>query len=242
MDSPPLPQLKGSPSSKTERTFEQILQAIAEQMPCEDCGLKADAERDAENERAEADRQADVLARRVARSGLPRMLQGNSLDTLDDQVRELMRAFAERQVDAVALYGSFGVGKTHAAAAAFQARLEHGPGRWFYLPTLFARLAAGFDSPAREEALAALASRRGALVLDDIDKARPTEYGAEIILTAVDEAVTNGDALIITTNLKFSELAKKWPEPYGDAIASRLAGYCQVLTMTGADRRLARPA
>jgi DNA replication protein DnaC len=68
-----------------------------------------------------------------------------------------------------------------------------------------------------------------ALVLDDLDKTRPTEYGAEQIFLAVDGAVTSGRALLVTTNLGLGQLAGKWPQPFGEAIASRLAGYCKVV-------------
>jgi integrase len=63
--------------------------------------------------------------------------------------------------------------------------------------------------------------------MDDLDKGRPTEYGAEQIFTAIDQRLTAGKALLVTSNLRLNELAGKWPEPFGGAIVDRLAGYCE---------------
>jgi DNA replication protein DnaC len=53
---------------------------------------------------------------------------------------------------------------------------------------------------------------------------------------------TAGAPLFVTTNLALSELAARFPQPYDEAIASRLAGYCRVLRVEGSDRRLERAA
>jgi DNA replication protein DnaC len=77
------------------------------------------------------------------------------------------------------------------------------------------------------------------MVLDDIDKGRPTEYGAEQIFLAVDQRVTHGSSLLVTTNLGLDELRDRWPETYGPAIVSRLVGHCELVRIDGEDRRIA---
>ena len=133
--------------------------------------------------------------------------------------------------------GPVGAGKTYSAATAAWAMLERRPLIWTSAPLLFARLGSGLGSPARDRAVEILTSRK-ALVLDDLDKARPTEYGAEQIFLAVDNRVSNGVSLLATTNLSLAEISQRFPEPYGEAIASRLAGYCEVRKIEGRDRRL----
>jgi hypothetical protein len=39
----------------------------------------------------------------------------------------------------------------------------------------------------------------------------------------------------VTTNLGLGQLAAKWPAPFGEAIASRLAGYCKVVARSAVD-------
>ena len=74
-------------------------------------------------------------------------------------------------------------------------------------------------------------------MLDDLDKARPTDYGAEQIFLAIDHAVTHGRPLIVTSNLPLNRIADHWPQPAGHAIASRLLGYCVQHRLAGPDRR-----
>ena len=52
--------------------------------------------------------------------------------------------------------------------------------------------------------------------------------------------MTAGAPLLVTTNLGLDALAAKFPEPFGDAIVSRLAGYCEAFALQGHDRRLER--
>ena len=138
------------------------------------------------------------------------------------------------------LVGPVGVGKTWLAAAAAWALLERKAVRWFSVPTLFARIGLAFADEARQDALNVLAGTQ-ALVLDDIDKARATDYAAEQLFCAIDNRVTAGAPLLITTNLELDALAARFPQPYGEAIVSRLAQHCEAFALEGADRRLEVP-
>lgn len=208
---------------------------------CDEC-----AAMDAEQINAELSertlRQQKIQRRdRLAHSGLPRTLRAVDLDRLDPAgVEEAIaagKAWARRDVAGLLFTGPFGTGKSTIAAGALLLRLLDGAGRWVSAPELMAKLGKGFGDLEREWALDLLAARR-ALVIDDIDKTRPTEYGAEQIFLAVDNAVSRGQQLLVTTNLPLSQLAQKWPPPYGEAIASRLAGYCTAMHVGGRDRRL----
>jgi DNA replication protein DnaC len=103
---------------------------------------------------------------------------------------------------------------------------------------MFARLQRPLGSDEHNKIVKVLAGKVP-LVIDDIDKARPTAYGAENVFVAIDSRVSNLIPLIVTTNLDLDELAQHWPEPYGEAIVSRLAGYCRHVRLTGHDRRIA---
>lgn len=218
---------------------------IANRLPliCEACA--AEQERAQQLERSFEDRrQARIMLRqRIEGSGLPPALAAVELDRLDpagcEAALEQARRWAAGRLAGLMLTGPYGTGKTTIAAGALRLVLEHQAGRWASAPMLMARLGSGLGSEQREWALDLLSARRP-LVLDDLDKTRPTEYGAEQIFLAVDNAVTRGQQLLVTTNLSPGQLAVKWPAPFGEAIVSRLAGYCTAITVAGADRRLER--
>lgn len=137
------------------------------------------------------------------------------------------------------LTGNVGVGKTTIAAAAVRDLANRNREiRWLSAPVLFAKLGASFGSDERERIIAILTGRQP-LVIDDLDKVRPTDFGAENVFIAIDTRVSEGVPLLVTTNLALEELAQKWAQPYGEAIASRLLGYCEIVDMRGQDRRAA---
>lgn len=208
---------------------------------CNDCEARQAVELEAEQTQRAARQLAIERRGRHAHSGLPPALAHVDLDRLDaagcETAIDMARSWAAREICGLLLTGPFGTGKTTIAAGALRHLLERDAGRWVSAPELMAKLGAGFGTEQREWALDLLTARR-ALVLDDLDKTRPSEYGAEQIFLAVDNAVTRGQRLLVTTNLTVSGLATKWPEPYGEAIASRLAGYCTAISVTGRDRRL----
>jgi DNA replication protein DnaC len=78
-----------------------------------------------------------------------------------------------------------------------------------------------------------------ALVLDDLDKVRPSDHAREPIYVAVNAWVEAEMPLIVTMNRSLLELADEFGDRYGDAIASRLAGYCEEFEVGGRDRRVA---
>jgi len=202
------------------------------------------AELDAQRVAADAKRAAQQLARRRQESGVPRLLRGRTLDDLDEDGRHQALAAARRIADGhhgpLSLLGPVGTGKTTIAAAVTGELLHTRDVRWVSVPALIAGLDARFGSDDREDALAVLRGTR-ALVLDDLDKARANEQIAMHLFTAVDQRVQNAAPLIVTANLTLTQLAKRWPQPHGQALASRLAGGI-VVHVDGRDRRLDRKA
>jgi DNA replication protein DnaC len=206
---------------------------------CPACVERAEAE----DARLEREREAQEIAQRVeARrraSGLPPQLRGHTWQDLSADtppgVLAAAKAWAAGEIAGLVLGGPVGVGKTYVASVAAEAWLDRGPLRWFSVPVLFARLGLAFADDGRQDALDVL-SGRTALVLDDIDKARPSQYAAEQLFCAIDTRVTHGAQLLVTTNLELDELADR----YGPAIVSRLAGYCEAFAMDGPDRRIER--
>lgn len=207
---------------------------------CSECAENA---RQAEEARiAENDRQDRMWRTSTFRrnSQIPAALQGHvwsDLGDLDPALLRALKAWAAGEIKGLLLTGPVGAGKTFSAAVAAWAMLERRSLMWTSSPLLFARLGSGMGSDPHHQALEILTGRQ-ALVLDDLDKARPTEYGAEQIFLAVDQRVSNNVPLLATTNLSVAEIARRMPEPFGEATASRLAGYCEIHNVPGRDRRV----
>jgi len=65
-------------------------------------------------------------------------------------------------------------------------------------------LSAGHGTPQRDRALRLLdPAASEALVIDDLDKTRATEYGAEQVFLAIDGAVANGRPLLVMSQAGF---------------------------------------
>lgn len=184
-----------------------------------------------ERQRMLAEKAEERREHRIAASGLPESLRGIALP--DSPVGKLAGDWAEGKLNGLCLTGGVGVGKTHTAAAACWARLQRESCRWVSVARLMTQMRAGFEDESRKAATAAII-RPSAVVLDDLDKANPTEFGKEVIFAAVDGRVEAEAPLLVTTNLSPTEIGKKLGEP----VMSRVAGYCEVVRMSGVDRRV----
>lgn len=206
---------------------------------CVGCMDRESREDEAAADAVEAERQAAIVAKRVKALDLPDAYAEASLSGgVSQHVQVACHDWATDKINGLVLTGAFGVGKTYAAAAAARRMVERRPCRWVSAPLLMARLGSGLDSKQRQWAVDTLTDERTALVLDDLDKTRPTAYGAEQMFLAVDVSTSENRPLLITTNLSLDQLAGHFPDPYGEALVSRLVEFCTVVKLEGADRRL----
>lgn len=209
---------------------------------CEACAEREERER-VEVERAEA--QAFALERRRKTSGVPPKWQGQTFGQLDDdgpRRRALLRAgeWARGELAGLVLWGAVGRGKTAIAAAAANLRIERAPVRWLPVAELLLDLRMPFDSPEYLRALRRLDAARGraSLVLDDLDKLKPTEHAVQPLYVAVNGWIEAELPLLVTLNRDLDELMSWMPETFGEALASRLSGYCATVEVGGRDRRV----
>lgn len=181
---------------------------------------------------------------RVISAGVPVKLRAVTFADVDREGRETAvaahQALVRGETRGVYTEGNVGTGKTFLAAVAFGEVLREAPGLWISAPSAVLTERGGF-SDQRTELLEALNSE-GPLVIDDIDKAPRTANAAGLLFTAIDRRVNSDAPLIVTSNMSLHGLATYFPDRYGEAIASRLAGHCAQVEIFGADRRLGEAA
>jgi DNA replication protein DnaC len=210
-----------------------------EELPvrCDIHEAEAEARYVEEEGREESARIAQLVHQRERDCGLPSELRRLAWEPRETAAVKAAKRWAAGELPGLLLIGAVGRGKTWLAATAAWHRLGVEPIRWTLGSDLVAMIDAGFGSTERSQALNIVRSARG-LVLDDLDKVRPTAAVAEMMLLAIDKRITAGRPLLVTTNCEPSELAKHFVEPYGDAIVSRLRGYCRAYRLGGDDRRV----
>ncbi len=80
------------------------------------------------------------------------------------------------------------------------------------------------------------------LALDDLGKERPTPFASEALFDILDRRLRAARPVIITTNLTLAEIAERYGEHYGPAIASRIVGQCRAqqsrIVLDGGDARM----
>jgi DNA replication protein DnaC len=181
----------------------------------------------------ESQKRAERLNFRIERSGLPRDLRNQLLGAGKGTHVDAARRWAAGEMNGLCLTGPVGVGKTWLAGAAAWARLQEQPLEWVSVARMMSQLRAGFGSEAKKKA-DRIVTGTGSIVLDDLDKANPSDFGKEVIFAAIDGRVAEGSSILVTTNKALSQIETL----YGAPVASRLAGHCEVVRMSGADRRL----
>jgi DNA replication protein DnaC len=204
---------------------------IARRTICDACAERLERE-DVDREHAQ-----ELDARRRA-CWLPPTLRRITFDSLDSDTDQLALNAVRSWVAeprGLMLTGDVGVGKTTLAAAACWALLSTRPCRYLRGSGVMSVLGKDFADPERRRVVKLLDGPT-AIVLDDIDKMRSSDFGRERLFDAIDSRLQAGAPILVTTNLMPSELGSR----FGDSIKSRLTGdYFRVVKVAGGDRRLA---
>lgn len=207
---------------------------------CENCAAARDAEAE-EQAALEERKQRQLQYRRLAQVPAKYRVSFADVDGKSDAVVRAARDWADGNIGGLVLLGDVGRGKTFLAGAAVNDRTWYGPVRWLSTPQLLAGLRAGYGTDEQRRAAQALTPVRNlALVLDDFDKARPAATALETLFLAVDRWVAQEYPLLLTMNRDLDRIREDWPEEFATPIASRLAGYCQIVRVKGPDRRIER--
>jgi DNA replication protein DnaC len=219
---------------------------------CDGSGFLVDTEARTTREcRCRPQRIARAKARRLS-TVIPKRYQGVSFDrspvTLIDPVRvSEVRRFVANLGDNLGagrglwLTGDVGTGKTTLAMLISKAALERGHSVAIYsLPRLLSELRKTFDEGADTSYLQLLDSLASVdlLHIDDVGAERTSEWVLEQLYAIVNARYEEQRALLLTTNLKPTELT----EQIGERTVSRIMEICgDPLTLYGADQRQPEP-
>jgi len=142
--------------------------------------------------------------------------------------------FATEPYGTLILHGSFGTGKTHLLAAICNETLrKHNRGSLFTTATkLFAAMQQKIGDHGDYYAIVEQAIKPPLIAIDDIDKAKWTEWREEQYFAIIDERVKRELPTAISTN-RIDELANY----VGGAVCSRLQVGQIAIEMTGQDYR-----
>lgn len=209
---------------------------------CPSCVSAADAE----EERAHEDRERlEQLRVRLHTSGIPERWRDARWEEFQHEperqdVIEAAKDWAEgRRNRGLLFHGPVGRGKTYLAALAAVHRLALGHVRWLSIAELMMDLRMPFGAPEYVRAQRALQpGGRPALILDDLDKLRANEMQLQPVYVAINGWVEADLPLLVTMNRELDDLPDAFGEIFGEAIASRLAGHCDIFELSGRDRRL----
>jgi DNA replication protein DnaC len=148
---------------------------------------------------------------------------------------DLTRAFAASPAGVLALYGSYGTGKTHLLAAVANAHVESGEACLFAsVVSLFDAIGERIEQRQDYHDLLRRAIQTPLLVLDDIDKLKPSEFREETLYKLLNGRCNAGLPLALSSNSTPAEL-ERW---VGKAGRSRLMQGLIPVLMNGPDYRL----
>jgi DNA replication protein DnaC len=146
---------------------------------------------------------------------------------------EMTRAFADILAGTLVLHGPYGTGKTHLLAALCNELRKRGKStRFVTAPKLFTVIQERVSLRESYTPLITKAIHAPLFVLDDVDKAKHTDFREEVYFAIIDERVKLGLPMAISTN-RLAELK----DFVGGACASRLSIGQISVEMTGEDYR-----
>lgn len=208
---------------------------------CGRCGGLVHDDSEAEGKRCRCDGALSRCREHVERADPRGVMIFESLETKADpslrRAADIARRVAAGEVQGLAMFGTPGNGKTHTAVAACRLALSHRITAGYYNVVEFIgrvqeTYGRDWHAETRASVIAQVASRE-VVVLDDLGKERSSEDIASIIYELVNAVYCSGRRLIVCSNLD----AGAYKDRYDEAVASRIAGMCEIVAVTGDDRR-----
>jgi len=162
-------------------------------------------------------------------------------DVKYEDAPENIRLLFEKMVETrkgLYIHGAIGCGKTHIAYALYKETENILNKRALFENTteLLMSFKKDFDRPYGEKSNKAdlIMENGGLLFLDDIGVEKMSEWVSETFYLIVNRRYNDNIPIIFTSNLSIPELSQR----IGDRIVSRIAQMCDVVELSGGDRRI----
>jgi DNA replication protein DnaC len=161
-------------------------------------------------------------------------------EDVPENIRKLVDNIIESR-KGIYIHGECGTGKTHIAYAIYNHLIDNLKIKTKIknLPDLLQYIKKDFD---KENELISnensyfnqIVNFNGLLIIDDIGTEKITEWVEETLYAIINKRYEEIYPTIFTSNLNLSQLKTK----YGDRIVSRIVGSCDIIELTGDDKRL----
>lgn len=189
-----------------------------------------------ENERVERERKKKRI-KAYKKAGIkPRFIEAKS-----DMAKDVF-GLVKQGIGAY-IVSNVGTGKTYLASAVARLAIDDGMStRVTDTLDILASLKATFGTDESEDDVLSRLSRCKLLVIDDLGKETPTDWVLSQVFRIVNDRYEQMRPVIVTTQFSRPELierlAKNGDEETAVAIVSRLFEMCELISLTGQDRRI----
>lgn len=163
----------------------------------------------------------------------------DSIHRPDETIREAIgdaKLVVAGELGGLAMFGKAGLGKTHVAIAACRLAISQRQTAAYYnMVELVSRIQSTYsgDGVESRDTIIQTAASRDIIVLDDLGKEHRSENVDSIIYELINAIYCAGRRLIVCSNLT----PDTYRERYDEAVRSRIAGLCEIITVKGRDRR-----
>lgn len=169
-------------------------------------------------------------------SKIPARYENSSYADVPAKLKKLFEAMKDSR-KGLYLHGDVGTGKTHIAYALLKEwEAKGGRADFWNTSELLQDFKDEYDRDAfsKKHTFDRLMDSKRLLFLDDIGSEKVTDYVLERFYLLVNHRYNEMIPTVFTSNLSIGQLAEK----IGDRIASRIVELCDVVPLTGEDRRL----